>query len=175
MTTETIQILDPRTGKVLRHCRGPTAAGTCPLAGPDGVVPCAGSMIAPLHGDAQYWPLHVPPDYRHCDVPWNERALSCLRKADDCRRRWDEGLDREIWRVKTLAAARDPRYRNMTSAELRATARWRWRLSAAGQALRKSEQNSRARAEQYLDLVRFRRRTGSVSEWHVQDGACRTP
>ncbi|MEU4424766.1 hypothetical protein AB0F81_29450 [Actinoplanes sp. NPDC024001] len=131
------------------------------MAGSDGVVPCAGLLISPAHADPEYWPLRIPSGYRHCDVLWNERALSCLEKAENSRRRWQSGLALENRRVVALAAAHDPRYRRMTARQLEKTALWRWRLSTAAQALRRSENNSRERAEKYLAFVEFRRNAGA--------------
>ncbi|MEU4689949.1 hypothetical protein [Actinoplanes sp. NPDC023714] len=156
MITRGIRVLDPTTGALIRVCPGPYPAGGCPLAGPDGVVPCAGFLVTVDSTGNHHWPLRIPAGYRHCDVPWNERARDYLRTAETCRRRWDAGLSKEITRVRTLAAAHDPRYRRMSDHEMRATALWRWRLSAAGQALRRSEQKAQERADTYLTFLRSR-------------------
>lgn len=88
----------------MRVCRGPYPSGACPLAGPDGVVPCAGFLIAPADADSEYWPLPIPRGYRHCDVVWNERAQAGLHNAERARERWQAGLIRETKRVRRLAA-----------------------------------------------------------------------
>ncbi|GLY08717.1 hypothetical protein Acsp01_90960 [Actinoplanes sp. NBRC 101535] len=119
-------------------------------------MPCSGLLITPDTSDTTYWPLRIPRGYRHCDVPWNERVRTCVRKAEDNRRRWQTGLNRETDRVRALAAAHDPRYRAMTPAQLDHTALWRWRLTGAAQALRHSEREARDQADRFVSLVRFR-------------------
>ena len=42
---DVIDILDPVTDEVVTHCFGPTTAGKCPLASPDGIVHCHGARI----------------------------------------------------------------------------------------------------------------------------------
>lgn len=161
MTTDGIQVLHPVTGGVVRICRGPTPSGRCPFTAPGGIVPCAGMLLAPMHADPTCWPVRVPAGYRHCDLPGNERAQACLRKAENCRQRWQRGLERETQRMMILAAARDPRYRKMTTTQLKRTALWCWRLSAAGQALRRSEAHSREQAHDYLEFLKYRRKAGA--------------
>jgi hypothetical protein len=63
MSTQSIEILDPGTGKVVDVCRGPTSSGRCPRAGMNGVVPCAGHLIRPPGADRRLWPLSVPRNY----------------------------------------------------------------------------------------------------------------
>ncbi|GGN52004.1 hypothetical protein FHR83_008810 [Actinoplanes campanulatus] len=157
MTLREIQILHPVTGEVLHTCPGPDPSGRCPMAGPDGVVPCAGLMIAPPRPDPPYWPLRIPPGYRYCDVPWNEKVRACLRKAENCRRRWDAGLRRSNMRVHYLAEHRDPRYRKMSPRDLDVTALWYWRLSGTAQGLRRSEQRAQEQADTYLAAAERRR------------------
>lgn len=161
MTMNLIRVLDPDTGETVRVCHGPSRTGACPLAGPDGVVPCAGLLIAPSRPDPEYWPLPVPAGYRHCDVIWNERARSGLDKAEQAREQWQAGLSREIKRVRYLASVKDPRYRKMTERELEKTALWRWRLTGEAQSLRRSEEKNERQAEAYLAFVKFRRTSGS--------------
>jgi hypothetical protein len=163
MTTDIrrIRVLHPVTGECVRTCHGPSPSGACPLAGPDGVVPCAGFLIAPAGADPEYWPLPIPDGYRHCDVIWNERAQSGLHHAERARERWQAGLNREIERVRALAAANDPRYRNMSSRDLGTTALWRWRLTGEAQALRRSEEKNERQADTYLAFVAFRREASS--------------
>lgn len=163
MTTRTIHIVDPVTGTCVRVCRGPRPSGVCPLAGPGGVVPCAGYLIAPAGGDPEYWPVPIPRGYRHCDVIWNERAQSGLHNAERARDQWQKGLERETQRVRALAAGRDPRYRRMTDRELRTTALWRWRLTGEAVALRRSEEKNERQADTYLAFLKFRRNAGSAA------------
>ncbi|MEV0895416.1 hypothetical protein [Actinoplanes sp. NPDC049802] len=160
MRTDGIRVLHPATGELIRVCPGPDRSGGCPLAAPNGVVPCAGLLIAPQPADPEYWPLPVPHGYRYCDVPWNVRARACLRKAEWLRERWRAGLRQETERVWVLAGRHDPRYRKMTPHELNATALWRWRLSAAGQALRRAEQKAQEQGETYLAFTEHRRNSG---------------
>lgn len=162
MATRSIRVLHPVSGACVRICRGPSPSGICPLAGPDGVVPCVGFLIAPADADPEYWPLPIPAGYRHCDVIWNERAQSGLHKAEHARRRWQAGLNRETERVRTLARANDPRYRKMTERELRQTALWRWRLTGEAQSLRRSEEKNERQADTYLGFIKFRRGAASV-------------
>jgi hypothetical protein len=160
-TNGDIHILHPVTGECVRVCRGPSPSGACPLAGPDGVVPCAGYLIAPAGVHPESWPLPVPQGYRHCDVTWNQLAQSGLHNAERARERWQAGLARETERVRSLAAAKDPRYRKMTDRELEMTALWRWRPTGQAQSLRRSEERNERQAHTYLDFVKFRRNGSS--------------
>jgi hypothetical protein len=159
MTTRRIQVRQPRSGKIVGVCPGPTDAGACPFAGPGGVVPCAGFLIGPPGADPRYWPLPVPAGYRHCDVPWNEMAAASLDKAEQCRRRWRAGLRHRTARVRTLAVRGDPRYRAMSPHDLDLTALWYWRLSSTAQGLRRGEKRAQERAETYLAFAEHRRDT----------------
>ncbi|MCM4084367.1 hypothetical protein [Paractinoplanes hotanensis] len=163
MTKRSIRILDPATGRGVRVCPGPSSTGACPLARPDGVVPCAGFLIAPAAADPEYWPLPIPIGYRHCDVIWNERARTGLHKAERAHEQWQAGLNREVQRVRKLAAGGDPRYRRMTDRNLEKTALWRWRLTGQAQALRRSEEKNERQAETYLAFVKYRRTSGTIS------------
>ncbi|MEV4346453.1 hypothetical protein AB0J83_18455 [Actinoplanes sp. NPDC049596] len=163
MSGRGIRILDPRTGKLTGRCPGPASSGECPLAGADGVVPCAGLLIEPVSADPEYWPLAVPRGYRHCDVPWNERARAYMRKAQRSHARWAEGLEQETSRIFRLAASGDRRYRDMTDYQLRTTALWRWRKSPFAEADRRREERSRHRAGVYLSFVRHRRGSAGKS------------
>lgn len=69
-----VDILDHRTRQVLGHCYGPTLAGGCPGAGADGVVPCAGHLIASLAGGPEHWMVRVPPGSRRCPLAWEDTA-----------------------------------------------------------------------------------------------------
>ncbi|SNY59133.1 hypothetical protein [Paractinoplanes atraurantiacus] len=156
MTRTDIRIFDPRTGELVRRCAGPTPAGLCPIIGEDGVVPCAGLLIAPAGADPEYWPLSVPRGYRHCDLPWNERAWAYARRAQRSHARWAQGLAEETARIFRLAAKGDRRYRDMDEYELRTTALWRWRKSPFAEADRSREERSRHRAGAYLSYIRQR-------------------
>jgi hypothetical protein len=164
MKRSEIQILDPRTGDLVGTCQGPTASNSCPLVDENGVVPCAGFLIAPADGDHQYWPLLIPRGYLHCDVPWNERAQAYVRKAQRSHARWAEGLNAETERLFRLAAAGDRRYRNMDKYALRTTALWRWRKSPFAEGDRQREERSRHRASAYLSFLRHRRSTSAQKQ-----------
>jgi hypothetical protein len=157
MTTQSIRILHPVTGALVGRCRGPTESGVCPKAGPNGVVPCAGMMIAAAEPDPGYWPVPIPRGYRHCDLPWNEKVRSCLRESEHCRQRWQSGLKRETLRLRALARSGDPRYRKMTERDLDITALWYWRLSVAAKSLHHAEKRAQHQAKVYLDLTEYRR------------------
>lgn len=156
MATRSIRVIDPATGECVRTCHGPSPAGACPLAGPNGVVPCAGMLIEPADADPEYWPLPVPVGFRHCDVIWNERAQSGLREAERAREQWEAGLRRETERVRQLAARNDPRYRNMSERDLQKTALWRWRLTGLAQSRRRAEEKNERQADTYLAFIKFR-------------------
>jgi hypothetical protein len=66
-----VDIHDETTQHQVGHCDGPTPAGTCPNAGPDRVVACAGCRIAPHNAGPEYWLLWVPPGSRHCPLAWD--------------------------------------------------------------------------------------------------------
>jgi hypothetical protein len=153
----TIRVRQPETGTIVRSCPGPTAAGACPFAGADGVVPCAGHLIEPDRADAQHWPLPIPHGYRYCDIPWHEKAAAALRKAENCRNQWRAGLDRRTARIRYLAAHHDPRYRDMSPRQLELTALWYWRLSTEAQGLRHAEKRAQEEAETYLAFIEHRR------------------
>jgi hypothetical protein len=61
-----------------------------------------------------------------------QRALFCRRQSEFYRRGWFAGCAREVARLRRLAEDRDPRFRDMTTAQLEITARWRWSQSAKG-------------------------------------------
>ncbi|WP_164842719.1 hypothetical protein [Actinoplanes solisilvae] len=170
MNRSEIRILDPRKGDLVTVCRGPTASNACPLADENGVVACAGFLIAPADGDPEYWPLSIPRGYLHCDVPWNERARTYARKAQRSHARWAEGLEAERARLFRLAAAGDRRYRDMDEYELRTTALWRWRKSPFAEGDRQREERSRHRASAYLSFLRHRRSTSVSSSSSRQAG-----
>jgi hypothetical protein len=48
----------------------------------------------------------------------------------------------------------------MSASELKKTALWRWRLSTAAQALRRSEAHSRENAQDCLKFISYRRGSG---------------
>ncbi|MEU7906126.1 hypothetical protein [Actinoplanes sp. NPDC049118] len=120
-------------------------------------MPCAGYLISPPGADRRFWPLTVPRNHRYCELGWSARALSCLAEAEACRKKWDAGAARETERVFARAAAKDPRYRKMTTRELKTTGLWRWRLSTSAIQLAKSEEKHRERARVYLKFAEFRR------------------
>jgi hypothetical protein len=68
-------ILDPATDEVVNHCLGPTAQGSCPGAGPDGVVLCSGCRVAAPDGGPECWNLFVPAASQHCPRAWNLDAV----------------------------------------------------------------------------------------------------
>jgi hypothetical protein len=165
MISKDIAILDPGTGARIGICHGPTASGTCPFARRNGIVPCAGRLIAPPGADHRFWPLAVPPDHRYCELGWNALAVACLAEAEDCRAKWRAGADSETRRVLARAAKGDPRYRKMTPAQLKTTGLWRWRLSTSAVQLRKAEDKQRERARAYLGFSEFRRLSTLQLSW----------
>jgi hypothetical protein len=164
MTTQSIQVLDPDTGMVIGVCRGPTPSGRCPLAGRNGVVPCAGRLISPPDADDRFWPLSVPRNHRHCEFGWNARAVADLEEAEACRAKWRAGAARETKRVFARAAAGDPRYRRMTTRQLESTGLWRWRLSTSAIQLSRSEEKHEKRARMYLNFAEYRRLTAAPEQ-----------
>jgi hypothetical protein len=111
MNTQSIEILDPGTGKVVDVCRGLTSSGRCPRAGMNGVVPCASHLIRPPGADRRLVAVVGAPELRYCDLGWNAKAISCLTEAGACRDKWKAGAASETRRVFARAAAGDPRYR----------------------------------------------------------------
>jgi hypothetical protein len=103
----------------------------------------------------------VPVNYRYCELGWEAQASACLRRAEDCRRKWRDGAATETARVFARAKQGDPRYRKMTDSELRITGQWRWRLSTSAIQLARSEEKQRERARLYLEFGDFRRRATS--------------
>jgi len=82
-----------------------------------------------------------------------QRAMFCREHAEDYRRRWFAGRQREIAYVLSRAAANDSRFRNMTRAELMMTAQWRWSQSADGQLLWTLESTFTGWAKMYLSFA----------------------
>ena len=68
---DVIDILDPVTDEVVTHCLGPTTAGKCPLASPDGIVHCHGCRIEARNLGPEYWNLWVPPTSTVCPSTWH--------------------------------------------------------------------------------------------------------
>ena len=66
-----VDILDPITNEVIKHCFGPTAEGGCRMASPDGVVFCHGCRIEAPKAGPEYWNLWVPPTSQHCPQAWS--------------------------------------------------------------------------------------------------------
>jgi hypothetical protein len=66
-----IDILDPVTDEVVTHCFGPTTAGKCPLASPDGIVHCHGARIEARNLGPEFWNLWIPPASTACPSTWH--------------------------------------------------------------------------------------------------------
>ena len=157
MSTHGVDVIDAETGDVIGVCPGPAPSGTCPFAGKNGVVPCAGHLIRPPGADRRFWPLPVPRHHRYCELGWNARAQHCLAEAEDCRARWQAGANSQTQWVFARAAAKDPRFKKMNSSQLRETGLWRWRLSTSAIQLAKAEEKQRDRARMYLRFAEYRR------------------
>jgi len=67
----TVEILDPVSDEVVKHCLGPTREGSCPWVAEDGIVLCNGCLVAAPSAGPEYWRLWVPPESRHCPRAWN--------------------------------------------------------------------------------------------------------
>jgi hypothetical protein len=89
---------------------------------------------------------HLPDDY--------QRAMFCREQAEDYRRQWFAGREREIAYVQARAEARDPRFRRMTPEQLLRTAQWRWSQSARAQLLWTLESTFSGWAKMYLSFAR---------------------
>jgi len=68
---DVIDILDPVTDEVVTHCLGPTIAGKCPLASPDGIVHCHGARIEARNLGPEFWNLWIPPASTACPSMWH--------------------------------------------------------------------------------------------------------
>jgi hypothetical protein len=88
---------------------------------------------------------HVATDY--------QRAVFCREHAEHSRRRWFAGRQREIAYVMGRAEGGDPRFRNMSRAQLQMTGAWRWSQSSQGQYLRKLEATFTDWAQMYLSFA----------------------
>ena len=66
-----VDILDADTDRVVDHCYGLTAGGSCPDANRDGIVPCNGRRVAPSGSGPEFWLVLVPPASRQCPMSWN--------------------------------------------------------------------------------------------------------
>jgi hypothetical protein len=98
---------------------------------------------------------HLPDDH--------QRAVFCRGQAEAFRRQWFAGMQREMAYVMTRADDGDPRFRNMTYAQLEMTARWRWSQSSRGQHLMQLEGVFTNWARMYLSFAgadRWVSRTG---------------
>jgi len=135
-----------------------TETGICPRTSRDGIVPCAGCLVAPLNADPEYGPLWVPPNSRHCVLGWSLQAILSLKQAESYHDQWLAGLTREINHVKVRAAYRDHRFEYMTPKELERTGRWRWTHSHQAKSLDVLERDSRERARMYLAFAEFQQR-----------------
>lgn len=70
-----VDIVDPVTDEVVTHCHGPAVDGSCPGAGPNGIVLCQGCRLKALNAGPEYWNLMVPPESRQCPRTWNLDAI----------------------------------------------------------------------------------------------------
>ena len=117
-------------------------------------MPRARSAVRPRPAPAREMSVaeqidHLPDDYH--------RAMFCREHAEDYRRQWFAGREREIAYVLARAEARDPRFRRMTRAQLVMTAQWRWSQSAAAQLLWTLESTFSGWAKMYLSFARHHR------------------
>lgn len=62
---------DERTRELVGQCRGPTTAGSCPLADRQGVVACAGRRIVATSTGPERWLSPVAPGARRCPLAWD--------------------------------------------------------------------------------------------------------
>jgi hypothetical protein len=72
---DVVDIMDPVTDEVVNHCLGPTAAGSCPLTGVNGIVLCNGCRVAAPSAGPEYWNIWVPPASQHCPRAWHLEAI----------------------------------------------------------------------------------------------------
>lgn len=70
-----VDILDPTTNEVIKHCFGPTGLGGCPLVGQDGIVFCHGCRIEAPSAGPEYWNLLVSPTSQQCPQAWNLESV----------------------------------------------------------------------------------------------------
>jgi hypothetical protein len=77
----------------------------------------------------------------------------CREQAEGSRRRWFAGSRRELAYLTARAGAGDPRFRDMTPAQLEMTARWRWSQSSPGQYLMEMENMFTNWAQMYLSFA----------------------
>jgi hypothetical protein len=63
-----VDIFDDASHEQRATCHGPTTAGLCPWARPDGTVRCAGARIAPLGSGPGRWQQWVPVAARKCPL-----------------------------------------------------------------------------------------------------------
>jgi hypothetical protein len=70
-----VDILDPITNEIIKHCFGPTGDGGCPLAGRDGLVFCHGCRIEAPNAGPEYWNLLVPPTSQQCPQRWHLESI----------------------------------------------------------------------------------------------------
>ena len=82
-----------------------------------------------------------------------QRAEFCREHAEDSRRQYFVGRQREIAYVMARADAGDPRFKNMTRAQLQMTGAWRWSQSSQGQYLSKLETRFTDWAHMYLSFA----------------------
>jgi hypothetical protein len=82
-----------------------------------------------------------------------QRAVFCREQAEGSRRRWFAGSQREFAYLTARADAGDPRFRDMTPAQLEITARLRWSQSSTGQYLMEMEKMFTNWAQMYLSFA----------------------
>jgi hypothetical protein len=82
-----------------------------------------------------------------------QRAVFCREHAEDSRHQWFAGRQREIAYVTARADANDPRFKNMTHAQLQMTGAWRWSQSSQGQYLNRLETKFTEWAHLYLSFA----------------------
>ena len=82
-----------------------------------------------------------------------QRAVFCREHAEDSRHQWFAGRQREIAYVVARADAGDPRFKNMTRAQMQMTGAWRWSQSSQGQYLSRLETKFTEWAHMYLSFA----------------------
>lgn len=82
-----------------------------------------------------------------------QRAVFCREHAEDSRHQWFAGRRREIAYVMARADAGDPRFRNMTHAQLQMTGAWRWSQSSQGRYLNRLEKKFTEWTHMYLSFA----------------------
>ena len=83
----------------------------------------------------------------------HQRAVFCREQAERSRRQWFAGCQREIAYVMARADHGDPRFKNLSRAQLEMTGRWRWSESSRGQYLSWLETRFTDWAQMYLSFA----------------------